>query len=1201
MAIYYLSNGFVTRSTGRTCVQSAAYICGEKLHEDYRDKDVSYKNRSHDVAFHKTIAPEHSKYKDLSVWNAIENFENRYAENFFKKEEAKNKYLSSARTARTIVLALPKELSNECNIELVEKFAKEVFLSRNLIIITYAIHNKEGNPHAHLQISLRAVGEDGEFVNRKDRGICEKAFLLSTRTLWADLANEHLAREGFDEKITEKNFSDIGVGLESTIHRGWYASKLGTDSRIVQENIKIRKENEERILANPSIILDLLNEKKAVFTQKDILKTIGDKVFDEKNISVIFEKVLESSLSVGTNINGEFIYTGEKYQQMESDVLSKFESLFEQRAKTQCNEDVVSSIIDKYSHLSDEQKTAVIGLTSDINFGILLGKAGAGKTTAMQAISEVYKQNGSRVIGMSLSAVASENLGKDADIQSATIASWAYRWSIYESSKKKFLSFNSVLRDGILKQIDWYNTIQRYEQYQLKAGDVIIVDEAGMIGAKEWERILDAADRFNAKIIAVGDDNQFKPISAGDCFRNFVSREPLQAKSGSVPENNFTGTISSDVEKPKQHIFELSEIRRQKSDWMREASVELSKMNVGAALEKYERHGKIHAAERKEIYQQIAEKYLENEKLGTTAVLCSTNRDCAAVNDAVRDIKKSNGELSDDLVKINDRNFAENDKVIFLENNKKFDVKNGQCGIIKSFNRGILSIHTEDGIKNINVQSYSKLGHAYAITLHKSQGKTYDNTIVLAHKMMDAKSMYVGMTRHRENVHIYYSQSDFGSFQSLVNSVSKYNYKESLVDYEHPERINKSKSSPCARVIKYYNLRLEIVSVLRDIRNEEASWKEYNELKVAKVNLEKEILGDYKAHKLYLDQLEITKEKLEISAGLRARPMTRAEEDAKNTVAFYVESSQEARAMFWEMKEAHFNVTKHRDYEKYCGIIERRNALAEKILTNQPLHREFVNETSREYFISFKNMEKQIAYGNSLKQGKLRDGIIGGIFAKFEATKSDAVRKIAYEGSSVADRMVLDTNSSRYEERFEKQLSTLGYAPHVSKSMMFAYCGEKSLSNIIHSGSFSNEYASMLVQQKIGELGLQKPTLEIAEDAIKQALCFKALQETFGIQKLDHASISELHKQSSVLSEKLITENIHVLKNTGLMTETSDALKGIEKSVDKNNFQLLSTQNIKRLIDINQMDISSEVHNPKSIELEKTHIKEEARNFEISV
>jgi len=138
MAIYHLHAGFVTRSTGRTSVQSAAYICAENLHEDYRDKNIDYRKKSYDLVCSATIAPEHSKYKDLTVWNAIENYENRRAESYYKTEETKNNYLSTARTARTIVVALPKELSDECNRELVEKFAKEAFLSRNLIA-TFAI------------------------------------------------------------------------------------------------------------------------------------------------------------------------------------------------------------------------------------------------------------------------------------------------------------------------------------------------------------------------------------------------------------------------------------------------------------------------------------------------------------------------------------------------------------------------------------------------------------------------------------------------------------------------------------------------------------------------------------------------------------------------------------------------------------------------------------------------------------------------------------------------------------------------------------------------------------------------------------------------------------------------------------------------------------------------------------------------------
>lgn len=82
--------------------------------------------------------------------------------------------------------------------------------------------------------------------------------------------------------------------------------------------------------------------------------------------------------------------------------------------------------------------------------------------------------------------------------------------------------------------------------------------------------------------------------------------------------------------------------------------------------------------------------------------------------------------------------------------------------------------------------------HTYAITLHKSQGKTYDNTIIVASKMKDAKAFYVGMTRNREKVDLYYNKSDFGSFKALAASTSKYVHKDSLGDYRSIENQNKA-------------------------------------------------------------------------------------------------------------------------------------------------------------------------------------------------------------------------------------------------------------------------------------------------------------------------------------------------------------------------------------------------------------------------
>lgn len=164
---------------------------------------------------------ENCQYKGLKIWNEIENFENRYADNFFKSKFAREKFKESAQIAQTFVVGLPSELGGKVGEELVEKFVETRFTSRNLVA-TYAIHKAVGNWHAHIQVSRRAVVENGDFAMRKDREICTKASLLETRKLWADLTNEFLEREGFKDRITEKSIETISINLEASRHQGWY-------------------------------------------------------------------------------------------------------------------------------------------------------------------------------------------------------------------------------------------------------------------------------------------------------------------------------------------------------------------------------------------------------------------------------------------------------------------------------------------------------------------------------------------------------------------------------------------------------------------------------------------------------------------------------------------------------------------------------------------------------------------------------------------------------------------------------------------------------------------------------------------------------------------------------------------------------------------------------------------------------------------
>jgi ATP-dependent exoDNAse (exonuclease V) alpha subunit len=785
MAMYHLSVGFVSRSTGRSSVQSAAYITGEQLHESRRDLSVNYQNRHSDIAFTTTLAPDHAPdiFHEVRVWDHFENFEDEYAYKRYKTDETREKYLNSAQTAQTIVVALPRELSVDVCNELITQFAKDRFVSRGLVV-TLAIHDDEGNPHAHLQISRRAVNENGEISWTKDREICTKKELLVTRKFWADLTNQYLEREGYEAQITHKSFADLGIQLEPTQHRGWVSDKLdsmGITSRIVTENAEIFENNREILLENPALILPELTQNNATFTQLQLLKGIQKRVGDDAPlVAQIFEKALQESIVVGEGVDGQIRYTSPTYQAIEEQAITFSSDLtatrFEQITIT--NSTAETYLSTHFPHLSREQKEAVIGLTQDQLLSVLVGRAGAGKTTALKAVSDIYKEAGYTVIGSSLSAMAADNLGREADIHATTLHRWIYLWERYQSAQEKFLSFDSVMEEGVFKQLDWYQDLKRFEGSALTNKTVMIVDEAGMVGTRLWNELLAHVKASGAKLIAVGDDNQFKAIEAGDFFR--------ELKTQAAASNT---------------LFELNTIYRQRHEWMKDASMNLANLEVGDALRAYEQQGHIHETSRENLAHDIAVAYVNSAKNAQASiVLAFTRAQVEELNQAIRNQLKQEGLLPQkDTIFVNDKSFAIGDKIVFLENDKAHAgrtrltitdadgivkegeyIKNGTQGKIRYINPdGSIQVQVSENLYTsitclststpkvaigqpapefLREYGYTAIDHGYAVTTHKAQGQTVDHVLIAASKNMDAKGLYVAMTRHRENVELFYAK-----------------------------------------------------------------------------------------------------------------------------------------------------------------------------------------------------------------------------------------------------------------------------------------------------------------------------------------------------------------------------------------------------------------------------------------------------------
>ncbi len=930
MAIFHMNCGMVSRSSGRSSVQSAAYITGEKLSESRRGIVANYQNRVDNVAAFNTLIPDHGErsFADLSVWDKLEEYEDKYAIKRFPNDlNAREKFKDNAQTAMTVVCALPRELSLSVSTEMVEDFAKERFVSRDLIV-TYAIHKNEGNPHVHYQISRRRLEEDNTFSWAKDRDICLKSSLLETRKLWADTVNSYLEREGFDLKISEKSFLDLGIKLEPEKHRGWVSDKLadmGIDSRIVSENRDTFNRNRGRIIENPEIILEELTVKNATFTQNSLLKLIQKRVGDDdKVIAAVFEKTLLNSIFVGHNKHSQTLYTSNGYKALED----KTYASLNQMRRTQVEQSDYGLSVALDTHLSsekpdftfsDNQQAAMKGLLKPHQLSTLIGRAGSGKTSILKPVCAAYQAQNHTVIGGSLAALAAAQLGKETGIKSRTLHAWLYIWREYARAEQSFLSFNSVMEHGLFKQLGWYQTLQRLAPYQLSKKHVFVLDEAGMVGTEQWSEMLHFVQKAGAKLIAVGDDHQFKAIDAGDLFRRVCH---------DTKENDACDTLDA--------------IIRQKTPWMREASSHFAELNVYDGLALYENNGHVHNLHKDGFYEKIATDYIERIRTHKTGmVLAYTNNETNLLNDAIRAQLKVAGLLpTEDRITINGRSFAIGDKVVFLKNDKSavttYDqhgerikgegVLNGAVKLLRLIDdQGHLHfVSTSGKTIVVNPKTYDYLNHAYALTTHKAQGQTLDFALVAASKYMDAKGLYVAMTRHREDVQLYYKQDDFKTFKALTHHMATYDHKDLVSDYT----IEAQHQAPHARVQQYQSLVQDAVCVLKDRGDhDQPNWGLYNKIRHEQQTVAGEILADFQSHQLYVQQAGLTKDMLEIKSGKRDRPLSLSEQHAEKTVELY--------KTYTHLMDS--------GYGTYI-ISSERWYLGKEILKNYAIHREFMNK-----------------------------------------------------------------------------------------------------------------------------------------------------------------------------------------------------------------------------------------------------------------
>ena len=223
---------------------------------------------------------------------------------------------------------------------------------------------------------------------------------------------------------------------------------------------------------------------------------------------------------------------------------------------------------------------------------------------------------------------------------------------------------------------------------------------------------------------------------------------------------------------------------------------------------------------------------------------------------------------------------------------------------------------------------------------------------------MDAHALYVIATRHREEISMHYSKEDFPDYKALVHSLSRANVKDLVVDYS----VSDENKEYWQNVQDYKETGRELqgiralarslrVPTFGDKENKaevEAVWANQREVEADRKSWAKYILGDWEVHKDFVRQARLTRESLEIAAGLKKRALSRVEIEAQLTVEQYVVTSLEARELWRDIRRTHpgSRARSHPEWPKFEEARDQRGMLANQIHLNPTLHRIFLKETA---------------------------------------------------------------------------------------------------------------------------------------------------------------------------------------------------------------------------------------------------------------
>ena len=662
------------------------------------------------------------------LWNAVEHGEIRL-----------NKFPTRAQYARSLTVALPRELDQAAQIALMQGYVRASLSDRGMVA-DWVIHDKsDGNPHAHIMLTTRDLGAAD--WGRKRRDWNARDVLSDLRSDWAQHANLALERAGFNERIDHRSNHARGIYLEPDSHNPHVADHARRQGEIAREAHRcsdVADANALYLQQHPAHILVVVQAQRAVFTRGDIEAGFQDRLMlTETELAGLVGEAMGSGAAVRLVQNSpdgqaQYVTTARASEMQHLEILARAMAIAGPAAGFGPAAPGIGLLAG--SGLTPDQRVAAQAMLSPAPLTLVKGYAGTGKTFTLGEVARVWQARGYEVLGGAASGKATQELGGLQGMRTASLAAWDARWSRGEAPER-----------------------DRF---------VFIMDEAGMVGAGQWARIAGVVSAMGGKLIAVGDPEQLQPVSDLPGWAA-VERGVSQATAGAP-------------------VAALSSVRRQRSMADRMATEALARggAEIAPAIRHYIDKGalRLDSGVLNDPVSALAAAYYKTGPgkapggAGCARIaLACTNREVWALNDAIRAQALARGEI--DQAGIRDYGtitridrttptheriavplaLGPGDRVMLTRPHRGLDLPRSAFGTVVATRAGGIDLLVDGRSRavTLDLATFRDLDYGYAATIHKSQGVTVDHTLVLGHGRMNRHAVYVALTRHRDSVTVF--------------------------------------------------------------------------------------------------------------------------------------------------------------------------------------------------------------------------------------------------------------------------------------------------------------------------------------------------------------------------------------------------------------------------------------------------------------